>query len=69
MIFENAAEEIKGMDSVQADIKPGVIPSEPNPLLPFVFAQPYISWETNKVRISGTKYSRVDLVKFVEDTL
>ena len=58
MILENAAEEIKGMDSVQADIKPGVIPGEPNPLLPFVFAQPYISWETNKVRMSEEKIHR-----------
>lgn len=52
MIFENAAEEIKGMDSVQDDIKPGIHNDigETNSLLPFVFAAPYISWETNKVR-------------------
>ena len=54
MIFENAAEEIKGMDSVQDDIKPGIHNDigETNSLLPFVFAAPYISWETNKVRPS-----------------
>ena len=52
MIFKNAAEEIKGMDSVQADIRPGIHRDigETNSLLPFVFAAPYISWETNKVR-------------------
>ena len=52
MIFENATEEIKGMDSGQADIRPGIHRDigETNSLLPFVFAAPYISWKTSKVR-------------------
>lgn len=47
--FEKAADEIKGMNSVQDKINSKTIPVETNPLLPFAYAPFYISWETNKV--------------------
>jgi len=49
VLFDSSSMEIKGMESVQADIKPGTIKSETNTLLPFVYALNYIPWETNKV--------------------
>lgn len=49
VLLNNAAVEIKAMDSVQEHIQPGLTPSEQTALLPFVYSFVYISWETNKV--------------------
>lgn len=49
IVLAGAAKEIEAMDSVQEHIQPGLVASEPNSLLPFVYTFQYVGWETNKV--------------------
>ena len=44
-----SAQQIEAMDSIQEEIRPGLIKDENDPLLPFAFSRQYINWETNKV--------------------